>query len=68
MSEENQLLLKIQMEIKATTSGPTKAQVAEADKLVGQLKAKGKATAAQLAWLALTPTQKSVEPAPVDTN
>lgn len=68
MSEENRLLLKIQRKIKVTTGSPTAAQVAEADKLVEQLKAKGKATAAQLAWLALTPTQKRAEAAPVGTN
>ncbi|MER5532531.1 hypothetical protein [Streptomyces mirabilis] len=68
MSEENQLLLKIQMEIKASTSGPTEAQVAKANKLVGQLKAEGNATAAQLAWQALTPAQKRVEAAPVGTS
>jgi hypothetical protein len=32
------------------------------------LKADGRATAAQLAWLALTPAQKGVQVAPVDTN
>ena len=68
MSEENRLLLNIQREIKVTTGNPTAAQVAEADKLIGQLKAKGKATTAQLAWLSLTPRQKRVEAAPVGTN
>ncbi|QDN83009.1 hypothetical protein FNV64_52775 [Streptomyces sp. S1A1-7] len=68
MSEENQLLLKMQIEIRATTSGPTAAQVTKANKLVGQLKAEGRATAAQLAWLALTPAQKRVEAAPVGTS
>ncbi|MFE4964667.1 hypothetical protein [Streptomyces sp. NPDC056660] len=67
-SELNRQLLKIQREIKVTTGRPTKAQVAEADKLVGQLKAQGKATAAQLAWLALTPAEKRVEAAPVNVN
>jgi hypothetical protein len=68
MSEENRRLLNIMREIKVTTGNPTAAQVAEADKLVGQLKAKGKATAAQLAWLSLTPRQKRVEAAPVSAN
>ncbi|MFE4968146.1 hypothetical protein [Streptomyces sp. NPDC056660] len=67
-SEENRLLLEIQMEIKATTAGPTAAQVAKADKLVGQLKAEGRATDAQLAWLALTPAQKRAAAAPVGTD
>ncbi|MFD4558003.1 hypothetical protein ACFWP5_27430 [Streptomyces sp. NPDC058469] len=67
-SEENRQLLRIQMEIKGTTAGPTRAQVAEADKLVGELKAQGRATAAQLAWLALTPAEKRVAAAPVGTN
>ncbi|WP_405988139.1 hypothetical protein [Streptomyces sp. NBC_00986] len=68
ISEENRLLLNIQREIKVTTGNPTAAQVVEADKLVGQLKAKGNATAAQLAWLSLTPGQKRVEAAPVGAN
>lgn len=68
VSEENRQLLKIQREIKVTGFGPTAAQVARADTLVGRLKAKGKATAAQLAWLALTPAQKRVEAAPVSIN
>ncbi|WP_371641997.1 hypothetical protein [Streptomyces mirabilis] len=68
MPEENQLLLKIQMEIKASTGGPSAAQVAKANKLVGQLKAEGRATVAQLACLALTPAQKRVEAAPVGTS
>ncbi|MGX9891495.1 hypothetical protein [Streptomyces sp. NPDC002276] len=67
-SELNRQLVKIQWAIKVTTGRPTKAQVAEADKLVGQLKAQGKATAAQLAWLALTPAEKRVEAAPVNVN
>ncbi|WP_427925155.1 hypothetical protein [Streptomyces sp. cg40] len=67
-SELNRQLVKIQWEIKVTTGRPTRAQVAEADKLVGQLKAQGKATAAQLAWLALTPAEKRVEAAPVNVN
>lgn len=43
MSEENQLLLKMQIEIKASSGGPTAAQVTKANKqaayarLVGQL-------------------------------
>ncbi|MCT9112141.1 hypothetical protein ACFWD7_41505 [Streptomyces mirabilis] len=68
MPEENQPLLNMQMEIKASTSGPTAAQAAKANKLVGQLKAEGRATAAQLAWLALTPAQKRLEAAPVGTS
>ncbi|MER5667915.1 hypothetical protein [Streptomyces mirabilis] len=68
MSEENRLLLKIQMEIRASTSGQTAVQVAKANKLVGQLQAEGRATAAQLAWLVLTPAQKRVEAAPVGTS
>lgn len=68
MSEVNQLLLKMQIEIKASTSGPTAAQVTKANKLGGQLKAEGRATAAQLAWLALTPAQKRVEAAPVGAS
>ncbi|MFD3583201.1 hypothetical protein [Streptomyces sp. NPDC058683] len=68
ISEENRLLLEIQKEIKVSTVGPTAAQVARADKLVGQLKAEGRATAAQLAWLALTPAQKRAEAAPVGTD
>lgn len=68
MSEENRLLREIQREIKVSTDGPTAAQVARADKLVGRLKAEGRATAAQLAWLALTPAQKRVEAAPVGTD
>ncbi|MEV8544064.1 hypothetical protein [Streptomyces sp. NPDC051572] len=67
-SEENRQLLKIQMEIKRTPAGPTGAQVTEADRLVGELKAQGRATAAQLAWLALTPAEKRVEAAPVGTD
>ncbi|WP_019076038.1 hypothetical protein [Streptomyces hokutonensis] len=67
-SELNRQLVQIQREIKVTTGRPTRAQVAEADKLVGQLKAQGKATAAQLAWLALTPAEKRVEAAPVNVN
>ncbi|MFJ9483346.1 hypothetical protein ACIRRI_52025 [Streptomyces mirabilis] len=35
MSEENQLLLKMQIEIKASSGGPTAAQVTKANKQVG---------------------------------
>ena len=67
-SELNRQLLKIQWAIKVTGVGPTKAQVAEATTLVRQLKAQGKATAAQLAWLALPSAEKSVQAAPVGPN
>ncbi|MFD7002863.1 hypothetical protein ACFWA5_43100 [Streptomyces mirabilis] len=46
----------------------TAVQVAKANKLVGQLQAEGRATAAQLAWLVLTPAQMRVEAAPVGTS
>lgn len=46
MSEENQLLLKMQIEIKASSGGPTADHVTKANKLVGQLKAEGRATGA----------------------
>jgi len=59
--DENEQLLQIQYAVKATTSGPTSAQIAKENKLVEQLKAKGKATADQLAWLALSPAQKRLE-------
>jgi len=68
MSEENQQLLQIQREIKVTTTGPSADQIARADKLIGQLKADGKATADQLAWLKLSPAEKTTQPAPVGKN
>jgi hypothetical protein len=68
MSEENQQLLKIQYAIKATVVGPTAAQVTEAGRLVKRLKADGRATPDQLAWLALSAAEKRVQAAPVGTN
>ncbi|MGW3287628.1 hypothetical protein ACWDR3_23670 [Streptomyces sp. NPDC001002] len=67
-SEENQQLLRIQREIKVTTGIPTADQIARADKLIGQLKADGRATADQLAWLKLTPAEKTTQAAPVGKN
>ena len=68
VSELNRQLRKIQWAIKVTTGRPTKAQVDEATTVIGQLKAQGKATDAQLAWLALSPAEKSVQAAPVGPN
>ncbi|MFI6244834.1 hypothetical protein [Streptomyces sp. NPDC051016] len=59
--DENRLLLRLQYAVKVTTTGPTAAQIAKENQLVEQLKAKGEATADQLAWLALSPAQKRVE-------
>ncbi|MFG2963311.1 hypothetical protein ACGFZS_08460 [Streptomyces sp. NPDC048288] len=59
--DENRLLLQLQYAVKVTTTGPTAAQIAKENQLVEQLKAKGEATADQLAWLALSPAQKRVE-------
>lgn len=68
LSEENQQLLQIQREIKVTTGNPTADQITRADKLIGQLKADGRATADQLAWLELTPAEKTTQAAPVGKN
>ncbi|MFJ4787711.1 hypothetical protein [Streptomyces sp. NPDC088794] len=68
VSEENQQLLEIQREIKVTTGNPTADQITRAEKLIRQLKADGKATADQLAWLKLTPAEKTTQAPPVGKN
>lgn len=63
----NKELLRLEKKIKV--GGPwTSVQVAEMNRLVKQLKADGKATPAQLTWLALTPAAKLENAAPVGRN
>jgi hypothetical protein len=63
----NKELLRLERKIKV--GGPwTSVQVAEMNRLVKQLKADGKATRAQLSWLALTPAEKLENAAPVGRN
>jgi hypothetical protein len=63
----NKELLQLEYKIKA--GGPwTSVQVAEMNRLVEQMKADGKATQAQLAWLALTPAEKLENAAPPASN
>jgi hypothetical protein len=49
---------------KDSTGGPSSTLVAEERQLLDAYKAQGKATAAQLAWLALSPAQQNAQAAP----
>jgi hypothetical protein len=63
---------EIWAEIKASAGGPTAAQIAKQvaaqTQLLELLKADGRASAAQLAWLALTPAEKTAETVALDTG
>jgi hypothetical protein len=66
-SSANEELLRLERKMKVDGVW-TSVQVAEMDRLVKQLKADGKATPAQLTWLALTPAEKLENAAPVGRN
>jgi hypothetical protein len=63
----NKELLRLEAKMKVDGVW-TSVQVAEMNRLVMQLKADGKATKAQLTWLALTPAEKLENAAPLASN